>query len=199
MASSNVAEDGRPVIAVRGTITSWTRPWPSSMTAWIICSSSASRMPCSPPRSTMSLSSSALICASCETSAPSALVIRRVIPVRRPTSGPRIRPSQSMGRPRTRANRSGWPSASVFGTSSPNTIVNSARRTVTSTSDTGDAVDPMIGVSTLSRRVTRLTAAYAEAKKPRNVSPSWLTARNRPGSSSRRRTRRALRLPSSTS
>ena len=32
----------------------------------------------------------------------------------------------------------------------------------------------------------RLTAANAEARKPMNVSPSWVTARNRPGSSSRR-------------
>ena len=37
----------------------------------------------------------------------------------------------------------------------------------------------------------RLTAANAEARKPMTVRPSCETARNRPGSSSRRRTRRA--------
>ena len=42
---------GSATIDVRGTITSWTRRLPSSMTALIICSSSASRIPCSPPRS----------------------------------------------------------------------------------------------------------------------------------------------------
>ena len=46
---------------------------------------------------------------------------------------------------------------------------------------------------------TRLTAANAEARKPMKVMPSWMTARNRPGSPCRRRTRLAPRLPSSTS
>ena len=53
IARSIVADDCRAMIATRGTITSWTRRPPSSMTALIICSSSASRMPCSPPRSTI--------------------------------------------------------------------------------------------------------------------------------------------------
>src|ERR1035437_9874329 len=61
MTSSMVAVTGRAVMSVRGTMTSWMRRPPSSMTALIICSSSASRMPVSPPRSTMSLSSSVLI------------------------------------------------------------------------------------------------------------------------------------------
>src|SRR3972149_5996127 len=45
----------------------------------------------------------------------------------------------------------------------------------------------------------RLTAAKAEAKKPTKVIPSWMTARKRPGWAISRRTRRADRLPSSTS
>ena len=51
------------------------------MTALIICSSSASRIPCSPPRSTISRSSSAVICASDVTSAPNRRVTQRVIAV----------------------------------------------------------------------------------------------------------------------
>ena len=41
---------------------------------------------------------------------------------------------------------------------------------------------------------TRLTPANAEARKPMNVMPSWMTARNRPGLALRRWTRPAPRL-----
>ena len=46
---------------------------------------------------------------------------------------------------------------------------------------------------------TRLTAANAEARKPRKLIPIWMTARNRPGCSLSRRTRAAPPWPSSTS
>ena len=82
IASSKVAVAGRAAIAIRGIITSWTRRSPSSMTALIICSSSASRTPCSPPRSTISRSSSAVIWASLSRVAPNSPAIARVIPVR---------------------------------------------------------------------------------------------------------------------
>ena len=45
----------------------------------------------------------------------------------------------------------------------------------------------------------RLTAAYAEARKPRKVRPIWVTARKRPGCAIRPLTRFAARLPSSAS
>ena len=48
-------------MSMRGTITSWTRLLASSSTAPIICSSSASMTPCSPPRSTRIISSSGVI------------------------------------------------------------------------------------------------------------------------------------------
>ncbi len=67
---------------MRGTITSWMRWSPSSMTAWIICSSSASRIPCSPPCSMIRRSSSALIRSSAATSAPNSRLMRRVVHVR---------------------------------------------------------------------------------------------------------------------
>ena len=63
---------GSATMSMRGTMTSWTRWSPSSMTAWIICSSSASRMPCSPPCSMIRRSSSELIRLVAETSAPTA-------------------------------------------------------------------------------------------------------------------------------
>ena len=43
---------------MRGTMTSWTRLSPSSMTPWIISFSSSSMPPCSDPVSTSSFSSS---------------------------------------------------------------------------------------------------------------------------------------------
>ena len=188
-------------IAVRGTITSWSRRSPSSMTALIICSSSASRIPCSPPRSTISRSSSAVICASDVTSAPNSRVTQRVIAVSAATSGPSSRPRKSSGPESTSANRSLLASARDFGTSSANTIVNSARITVTTTIETKFAVPRSMPVpaSDSASPSARLTAANADARKPMKVRPSCETARNRPGSSSRRRTRRAPGLPSSTS
>ena len=171
------------------------------MTALIICSSSASRMPCSPPRSTISRSSSAVIWASDVTSAPNRRTTQRVIAVRAATSGPRSRPRKSSGPESVSANRSLLARASDFGTSSANTIVNRARITVTTTRATKLAVPwsmpPLARVS--ARPSARLTAANAEARKPMTVRPSCDTARNRPGSSSSRRTRRAPGRPSSTS
>ena len=201
IACSRVASASTEAIATRGTITSCTRRSPSSMTALIICSSSASRTPCSPPRSTMRRSSSALIAASWFMSTPIERVTQRVMPLMTATSGPRARASQSIGRARTSANRSGLASAIDFGISSAKTIVNSARMMVTATR----AVPPAAAGSMPSRSSrpwrpsTRLTAANAEAKKPIIVSPIWATARNRPGSSMSLRTRRALGRPSSTS
>ena len=88
---------GRATIAIRGTITSCRRRSPSSMTALIICSSSASRMPCSPPRSTISLSSSAVIWASLDTLTPRSRVIALVTRVRNQTIGLRTRAIHSTG------------------------------------------------------------------------------------------------------
>ena len=53
--------------------------------------------------------------------------------------------------------------------------------------------------NTCSRLVVRLTAAYAEARKPRKVRPIWVTARKRPGCAIRPLTRFADRFPSSAS
>ena len=139
IASSNVDDAGRATIAIRGTMTSWRRRSPSSMTALIICSSSASRIPCSPPRSTISRSSSAVICASVVTSAPSAREIVRVVAVSSATTGRKMRPMMSTGRASASANASGWARASVLGTSSPNTIVNSDSRIVTTSRPTAPA------------------------------------------------------------
>src|SRR5258706_4655861 len=199
IASSNVAVAWMVAIAIRGTITSWTRRLPSSMTALILCSSSASRTPCSPPRSTMRRSSSAVICASFETFAPKTFAIVLVMPVNRAISGERARARNSIGSDSAIATRSALARARVFGTSSAKTIVNSASRIVTMTSAMPWALLPAIGAMRSLRLSTRLTAAYAEAKKPMTVRPSCETARNRPGSSRRRRTRRAPGLPSSTS
>src|SRR5712691_8500798 len=184
---------------MRGIMTSWRRRSPSSMIELIICSSSASRTPCSPPRSTIRRSSSAVIWASFETFAPNTLAIVLVMPVSRAMSGDKARARNSIGSDSAIATRSALARARVFGTSSAKTIVNRASRTVTMTRAMPAALLPASGASSLLRLSTRLTAAYADAKKPITVRPSCDTARNRPGSSSRRRTRRAPGLPSSTS
>ena len=99
------------------------------------------------------------------------------------------------------ANASGCARASVLGTSSPNTMVNSDSRIVTSSSAMTDAgPDSMPSPTRRSASATaRLTPAKAEARNPMNVIASWMTARKRPGSDVRRRTRSAPRRPSSTS
>ena len=119
---------------MRGTMTSWMRWSPSSMTAWIICSSSASRMPCSPPCSMIRRSSSELIRSSAATSAPNSRLIRRVVQVRNATSGPNSVPRTSMSRLVDIATRSAWARPICLGTSSPKMIVKRVRRTVTTTS-----------------------------------------------------------------
>ena len=200
-ASSKVADDGSDTIAIRGTMTSWTRRSPSSMTALIICSSSASRMPCSPPRSTIRSSSSAVIRASVVTSAPRRRAMVRVMNVRNATTGRKMRPMTSTGRARASENASGCASASDLGTSSPKTIVNSESRIVTVIRPMAPARsgDMPTDTSRSARRAARLTPAKADARKPMNVIASWMTARNRPGSLVRRRTRPAPRRPSSIS
>ena len=139
IASSIVASAGSVTIAMRGTITSWMRWSPSSMTAWIICSSSASRMPCSPPRSTRIVSSSVLITPCAWSPAPSIRATVVVIAVRTRTSGPRTRSSTSMKPLSRSAKRSVWARARLLGTSSPKTIVNRLRRRVTMISASGAA------------------------------------------------------------
>ncbi len=201
IASSKVAVAGRATIAVRGTITSWRRRWPSAMTALIICSSSASRIPCSPPRSTIRRSSSAVIWAEAVTSVPNGRVTARVTPVSMATIGLRMRPRTSTGAASVSAKRSGNARASVLGTSSANTMVNRASRTVTMISASPSAVpcSSPAPASSRERPALRLTAAKAEARKPMVVRPIWIAARKRPGSAISCCTRRAPGRPSSTS
>ena len=178
---------------MRGTITSWMRWSPSSMTAWIICSSSASRIPCSPPCSMIRRSSSALIRSSAATSAPNSRLMRRVVHVRNATSGPKIVPSTSMRRLVENTTRSAWARPICFGTSSPKMIVKIVSSPVTTTSAIRFAA-PASGPNVASQAAipsTRLTAANAEARKPRKLMPIWMTARKRPGCCLSRRTRAA--------
>ena len=182
-------------------MTSWTRWSPSSMTAWIICSSSASRMPCSPPCSMIRRSSSELIRSSAGTSARNRRLTQRVTVVSAPTSGPSSVPRTSMNRDVDSATRSACASPICFGTSSPNTIVNSVSRIVTTTSAMPSAAfaSGPNWRSTSAAPSTRLTAANADARKPRKLMPIWMTARNRPGLPLRCWTRTAAPLPSSIS
>ena len=94
------------------------------------------------------------------------------------------------------ATRSAWASPICFGTSSPNTIVNSVSRIVTTTSAMPSAAfaSGPNWRSTSAAPSTRLTAANAEARKPRKLMPIWMTARNRPGFALRRWTRTAARV-----
>ncbi len=188
-------------MAIRGTITSWTRRLPSSMTALIICSSSASRIPCSPPCSMIRRSSSALIRSSAATSAPNRRLIRRVVQVRNATRGPKKTPRTSINRLVDMATRSAWASPICLGTSSPKMIVKIVSTLVTTTRAMALAT-PWSGSNVMSQSdspSTRLTAAKADARKPRKLIPIWMTARNRPGSSLSRWTRIAARWPSSMS
>ena len=90
------------------------------------------------------------------------------------------------------ANASGWASASVLGTSSPNTIVNSDSRIVTTSrpSDAGVArahadVDQQVGEAGREAHAGERRGEEADERDGRAGS----TARNRPGSLVRRRTR----------
>ena len=102
-----------------------------------------------------------MIWLSFDTSAPNGRVTARVIAVRKATSGDRIRPMTSIGRDTANANRSGKASASVFGTSSPKTIVKPARRIVTMTRaiPAAEPLNRSICSSSPVSRSVRLTAA----------------------------------------
>ena len=110
-----------------------------------------------------------------------------------------------MGRATDRARRSGKLRASVFGTSSPMMIETSAMRSVTITKAIASADSVMkasCGGSSLIRLASpdeKATAPTAPDRKPRKVMAIWMVARNRPGSSTRRRAVRAARFPSSAS
>jgi hypothetical protein len=149
----------------------------------------------------MSFSSSAVIWASFVTSAPKGRTIIRVRPVRTATTGARRRPRRSTGPASRSAVRSGKASASAFGTSSPMTIEKSDTRIVTITSAIASALPfshSTRAMSSASPFVSE-TAATAAERKPMKVIAIWMTARNRPGSATRRRTRAAPRRFSSTS
>jgi hypothetical protein len=73
-------------------------------------------------------------------------------------------------------------------------MVTTMRATASAASASGPSVRSQSAASS-----TRLTAAKAEARKPRKLIPIWMTARNRPGLALRRWTRAAARSPSSTS
>ena len=135
IASSMVAPEASETIAMRGTMTSWMRWSPSSMTAWIICSSSASRMPCSPPCSMIRRSSSALIRSSAATSAPNSRLIRRVVQRQEADERPEqhARAHRSAGSVDI-ATRSAWARPICFGTSSPKMIVKIVSTPVTTIS-----------------------------------------------------------------
>ena len=92
------------------------------------------------------------------------------------------------------ATRSAWARPICLGTSSPKMIVKIVRRPVTTMRAIapGDRPGAAPNAASQSRMPsTRLTAANADARKPRKLIPIWMTARNRPGFSLRRWTRRA--------
>ena len=165
------------IMSMRGTMTSCTRLSLSSMTALIICSSSASRMPCWPPRSTISLSSSVVIAWGLIWPAPKSRVTALVAVVRSHTMGPSRLIRNSIGAANRSAAPSVWASASDLGTSSPKTIVKRARRRVTTRRATGSAVLPRSGCSSVVISSVSVTAVKAAARKPTNVTPTWTTAR----------------------
>ena len=102
-----------------------------------------------------------MIWASAVARAPKIPAIADVIPVRSRMSGPRARARNSIGSDRAIAKRSAFARASVLGTSSAKTIVNSARMTVTMISARPSAVPLSIPRlrSASARYETRLTAA----------------------------------------
>jgi hypothetical protein len=134
IASSKDAVACIAAIAIRGTITSWTPPAAELDDRVDHLLLLGLEDPCSPPRSTMRRSSSAVIDASLLSVAPKSRVIAAVTPVRSAMTGPRARARKSIGSDRTIANRSVLARASVLGTSSAKTMVKSARMTVTMTS-----------------------------------------------------------------
>ena len=91
------------------------------------------------------------------------------------------------------ATRSACARPICFGTSSPNTIVKRVNRIVTMMSAMALAAlrAGRMSASQSATPSTRLTAAKAEARKPRKLMPIWMTARKRPGFALRRWTRDA--------
>ena len=113
-------------------------------------------------------------------------------------AGAAARPSTSSGAASVRAKRSGWASASVLGTSSREH--DREQRQQDGDDQQGDAVRRARRPRPPRRAgppapSVRLTAAKADARKPMNVRPTWLTARKRPGSPGRRWTRRGPGRP----
>ncbi len=186
-------------MSMRGTMTSWTRRSPSSMTALIICSSSASRI--------------ALLPAALDDQAE---LLGRDLGVARDLRAEQ--PGDPAGDPRQeRDDRPEHPAQEVDGQRQGereafrvgqrerlrHELTEDDREQREDDRD-DDEGDPLGRPSSMPRSSVvspsdRLTAAYADAKNPTKVRPSWMTARNRPGSSMRRRTRRAPRTRSSTS
>ena len=87
----------RATMSTRATMTSWTRRSPSSRTPPIICSSSASMVPCSPPRSTRMRSSSLVMASSGTSRTPSSRVMPCVMVVSSQTTGASSMPSELDG------------------------------------------------------------------------------------------------------
>ena len=101
----------------------------------------------------------------------------------------------AIGRENMSAKRSEKVSASVFGASSPTTMVTSAMRSVVRMKAIVGAASWIAptGMSAMSEAMApeNDTAPTADARKPKKVRATWIVARNRDGSSRSRSAARA--------
>ena len=134
-------------------------------------------------------------------SMPNGLEITLVRRTRSATSGLTIFAKREIGPEATSAIRSGFAKANPFGISSPRTMETTETRRVTTRSAITPARSPIheTPLSGVASSSTMLTAATAEARAPRKVIATWITAKKRPGSLRRRSARAARRSPSSAS
>ena len=186
---------------MRGTITSCNLESLSDITALIICSSSASRTPCWLPCSTMRRISAAESSGVRVGSMPNGFEMSLVSATSTATSGLTIFAKRVIGPETVSAMRSGLARANPFGISSPSTIETTETIKVTKRSAIVSAWSAMSAMprSGSATTVTMLTAATAEARAPRKVIATWITARKRPGSRMSTWARLARRSPASAS
>src|SRR5436309_1763636 len=112
----------RQTMSVRGTMTARTGVSSSSNTLWIISRSSRSTTPSLAPTSTRVRSSSSVSIAWSTRSRPMSRTVRSVSPVSTARTGRKSTPSHATGRPASARNRSGYFTARVIGSTSPNVV-----------------------------------------------------------------------------
>ena len=161
----------------------------NSKTFSIISFSCGSIEPFSPPMSTIiRISSSETRPCPCVGVTPKSSRMRLVTKLSRVTKGAVAEAMKLRGRATNRDSGSLYCIAMRLGTSSPRISVRNARTIVTAMVAMPSTVLSVSGhhvraANQRARGCANVTAAKAEARKPASVTPTWIVARKRPGSS----------------